>query len=101
MSPEICEQHQRLAEDIAVIKNDLIYIKDKVCRHIQEGETPGTGYRDRVLSLEIAVRSVVEDISTMRDKKDYWIAGAIGGIVGGFLSQATPELFKMVIDLLR
>lgn len=36
-----CEYHTQLVSDIAVIKNDLQYIKSRVAGHIDEGEKQG------------------------------------------------------------
>ena len=58
---EVCSEHQTVVTDLAIIKNDLKYIKDKVCSHIQEGEEKG-GFRDRLIVTEMEVKTIKKEI---------------------------------------
>ena len=87
---DYCDSHVRLSQDIAVIKNDLNYIKSQVCNHIREGEAKG-GYRDRLIIAE-------QDISAL--KKAAWGRTILAGLIGGLVSQLTPEVFQWLISLL-
>ena len=87
---EQCEYHVQLVTDIAVIKNDLTYIKSKVCSHVEEGEKQG-GFRDRLVIVE-------QDISAL--KKAKWITAITAGLIGGLVSQLTPEVFTWLIRLI-
>ena len=87
---DTCDAHTQLVSDIAVIKNDLTYIKDRVCIHIAEGETKG-GFRDRLIVLEQSVDSL---------KKAEWQRVIVAGLVGGLVSQLTPEVFGWLIKMI-
>jgi len=87
---EQCEYHTQLATDIAVIKTDVSYIKSTVCNHITEGETKG-GFRDRLIVLEQSVDSL---------KKAEWQRTITAGLVGGLVSQLTPEVFGWLIKMI-
>jgi len=93
MPPETCSDHTALVSDIAVIKNDLKYIKDKVCDHIHEGEKDG-GFRDRVIILEQSLSAL---------KKAMWIrvgvAGLIGGLIGSGSADALGVFLKWIMKI--
>jgi len=91
MSSEVCDYHVTLVADIAVIKTDIKYIKDKVCNHVTEGEGPG-GWRDRLVILEQEVRAL---------KSSIWKIGLASGMIGALLGNATPEVIKWVAKLLK
>lgn len=88
MPPETCEYHTKLVSDIAVIKNDIGYIKDKVCNHVDEGERQG-GYRDRVFLLEQQMIDHKKEIATI--KKGYWKACIVSGLLGGLIVRVGPD----------
>jgi len=87
---EQCDTHVQLVADIAVIKSDLVYIKDRVCNHITQGEERG-GFRDRLVMVEL-------DISAL--KKAKWLTAVVAGLIGGLVSQLTPEVAQWIIKLL-
>lgn len=91
MSNEVCDYHTTLVSDIAVIKNDIKYIKDKVCNHVTEGEGPG-GWRDRLVILEQEVKVLRSNI---------WKIGLSSGVIGALVGNATPEVIKWAAKLLR
>jgi len=91
MANEVCDYHVNLVADIAVIKTDIRYIKDKVCNHVTEGEGPG-GWRDRLVILEQEVRTL---------KSSIWKIGLASGMIGALLGNATPELIKWITRFLR
>ncbi len=91
MASEVCDYHVNLVADIAVIKTDIRYIKDKVCNHVTEGEGPG-GWRDRLVILEQEVRML---------KSSIWKTGLVSGMIGAFLGNAAPEAIKWITRFLR
>jgi hypothetical protein len=93
---EQCDYHTQLVADIAVIKNDIVYIKDKVCKHVEEGEEKG-GFRDRLVVVELAVSSLTKEISALKTAK--WMTAVIGGLIGGLVAQALPETIEFVVKL--
>lgn len=90
----VCEYHIQLVEDIAVIKNDLKYMRDKVCSHIEEGEKAG-GFRDQVLLARVDINNLKEQISVI--KKGYWKTAIVGGLVGGLMANTTPEMINFIV----
>jgi len=86
---EQCDTHVQLVSDIAVIKSDLVYIKDRVCNHITQGEERG-GFRDRLVIVE-------QDISAL--KKAKWLTAVTAGLIGGLVSQLTPEVAQWIIKM--
>ena len=93
---EQCSYHTQLVADIAVIKNDLTYIKDSVCRHVKEGEEKG-GFRDRLVVVELAVVSLTKEIAALKTAK--WVTAVIGGLVGGLVSQLLPETIQLIVKM--
>jgi len=91
MASEVCDYHVNLVADIAVIKTDIRYIKDKVCNHVTEGEGPG-GWRDRLVILEQEVRTI---------KSSIWKIGLASGMIGALLGDAAPEVIKWITRFLR
>ena len=87
---ETCEYHTLSVADIAVMKNDLAYIKDKVCSHVSDGDKPG-GFRDRLIILE-------QEVSAL--KKAMWIRVAVAGFVGGLVANGTPEAVQWLIKII-
>ena len=87
---DVCEHHTTLVSDIAVIKNDLSYIKDRVCSHISEGESKG-GFRDRLIILE-------QEVSAF--KRIAWTRLIVAGLIGGLVANATPEVFGWLIKMI-
>lgn len=90
MAPETCEYHTQLATDMAVIKNDVQYIKERVCTHIYEGEKQG-GFRDRLSAVE-------SDISAL--KKAMWIRVIVAGVIGGMIANGSDEAFRLFVKFL-
>jgi hypothetical protein len=87
MGAETCEQHIQIASDMAVIKNDMSYVRNKICKHVDEGEKEG-GFRDRVLRLEI-------DVSEL--KKRFWLSSILGGIVGALIGSGSNDAIVALI----
>ncbi|MFA4991385.1 MAG: hypothetical protein WC569_02275 [Candidatus Omnitrophota bacterium] len=87
MPPETCENHTSLVADIAVIKTDIKYIKNKVCSHIDEGEKSG-GFRDRLIVAEQAIDVI---------KKGYWKSSLVAGLIGGLLGKISPDIFDWLV----
>lgn len=83
---EVCNQHQVIATDMAIIKTDIKYIKDKVCTHITQGEERG-GFRDRLIIVE-------QEISAL--KKMAWIRLIVAGFIGGMLGNVAPETIQLL-----
>jgi hypothetical protein len=84
---EQCDYHTQLVSDIAVIKTDLAYIKDKVCKHIQEGEEKG-GFRDRLLVVE---REVCEL------KRRFWGSALVGGVLGALIGSGSRDIISTFV----
>jgi hypothetical protein len=91
MANEVCDYHVTLVADMAVIKTDIKYIRDRVCSHVTEGEGPG-GWRDRLVILE-------QEIKTL--KSSIWKIGLGSGVIGALVGNATPELIKWAAKLLK
>jgi hypothetical protein len=91
MASDVCDYHVTLVADIAVIKTDIKYIKDKVCNHVTEGEGPG-GWRDRLVILEQEVKVLRSSI---------WKIGLASGVIGALVGNAAPEVLKWIAGLLR
>ena len=87
MPPETCEQHVQIASDMAVIKNDMAYVRNKICKHVDEGEREG-GFRDRVFRLEIDVRDL---------KRRFWLSSLMGGIVGALIGSGSNDVILMLV----
>lgn len=83
---EHCESHEQLIVDIATIKSDISYIKDKVCSHISQGEEKG-GFRDRLIIVEQAVAAL---------RTSTWKVGMTAGFVGALIGNVAPEAIKVV-----
>ena len=96
-----CDYHTLLVADIAVIKNDIQYIKDKVCVHIVEGERQG-GFRDRVVLLEERQKKVLNEIIPEL-KRRFWYSALIGGVIGALVGSGSGDLigvfFKWVMQI--
>lgn len=90
---EVYPEHIKLVADIEVVKNDIKYIREKVCDHIHEGEKEG-GFRDRLIVLEQTVSSL---------KKAMWarvsVAGLIGGLVGSGSADALGIFLKWIMKI--
>ena len=96
MSPEICEHHIGLANNIAVMANDVAYIRKTVCRHIDEGEKEG-GHRDILRENTKDIAYLKKQISEIKRSK--WQSGAIGGVVVFTLTKS-PEIGHMVLTFI-
>jgi len=96
MPIETCEYHTEFAANVAVIKNDIKYIREKVCQHIEEGEKQG-GFRDRLVVAEQALKGYKQEISAI--KKGYWVSGVIGGIIGSLFTHTAPEIIMNIVKL--
>lgn len=88
--PETCQYHTEFVKDIAILKENTNYIRNKICKHVDEGEKEG-GFRDRLLILEQSVSEL---------KKAMWsrviVSGVIGGLLGGKLA---PEVINWLLKL--
>ena len=87
---EQCEYHTLLVADIAVIKNDLQYIKSKVCTHIEEGDKVG-GFRDRLIIME-------QEISAL--KKAMWARVGVAGMIGGLVGSGSVDILTIFLKWL-
>ena len=94
---EQCNLHTQLASDIAVIKADIIYIKDRVCKHIEEGEEKG-GFRDRLVLVELGVVSLTKEIAALKTAS--WVRTIISGIVGGLIAMGSKDVLVTFITWL-
>jgi hypothetical protein len=94
---EQCGMHIDLATKIAVMATDVAYIKDTVCKHIIEGEEKG-GFRDRLVIAELAVTSLSKEIAALKTAK--WVSAGVAGLIGGLVSQITPEAAGWIIKLI-
>jgi hypothetical protein len=96
-----CEYHTMLVSDLAVIKNDISYIKEKVCGHIREGEKEG-GFRDRVVLLEERQKKVLNEIIPEL-KRRFWFSSLIGGVLGALIGSGSGdivgEFFKWIMNI--
>lgn len=88
---KICEFHTDFAAQVSEMAADIKWIKERVATHIEEGEKPVTGFRDRVLILEREVSSL---------KKAMWARVSVAGFIGGLVSQLTPEAFQFIVKLI-
>jgi len=96
MPPEICSHHIELANKIAVMANDITYIRasvdkkdEKFEKHVQEAEEEG-GHRDRIQALE-------KDVATM--KKERWkLALTVGTISAA--GARSPDIWHLIGTLL-
>jgi hypothetical protein len=84
---QICSYHVTLSSDIAAIKQDILYIKDRVCTHIEEGEKYG-GYRDRLLLIENEFKSF---------KKSVWYSSILSGIIGALIAIGSKDILLVLI----
>lgn len=80
-----------ISTQLDALRFTLDTVRDKICRHINEGEAPKTGYRDRLLIAE-------QEISVI--KQGYWKACIVSGIIGGLLGQGIPKLVSLILKLL-
>ncbi len=86
---EFCQAHMKLSEDIAVIKSDIVYIKERVCKHIEEGEEKG-GFRDRLVLVELGVVSLTKEIAALKTAS--WVRTIISGVVGGLIAMGSKDV---------
>jgi hypothetical protein len=94
---ETCAQHQdmvinvtKLNSSIEALQKSFDEVKDKITKHICEGEGPG-GVRERLFKAE-------NDLAQM--KKNYWISCIVAGVIGGLIGHLTPQTFEMLIKVL-
>ena len=100
MPPEICEHHIGLANDVAVIKNDVSYIRSSIDKkderfniHVKEAEQEG-GRHDQIRDNSKDIIYLKKQISEI--KKSKWQSGAIGGAVV-FVLTKSPEIGSMLL----
>ena len=84
---DTCSQHAQMLADYAVVKNDVHYIRSKVCRHVEDGEKEG-GFRDRLL---IAEREIAEL------KKRFWASSLIGGVIGALIGSGSKDVICLLV----
>lgn len=87
MPSDMCGHHVQLSNDLAVIKNDLEYMRNRVTQHVDEGEREG-GYRDQMLIMK-------RDIDDL--KKRFWISSAVGGLIGAVVGSGSNDVIVMFI----
>lgn len=85
----LIEKRAQMTADIAVIKENVNYIRLKLVKHVEEGEREG-GFRDRLLVLE-------KEISVL--KRELWAKIIVAGFIGGLVSNATPEAMQIITRL--
>ena len=94
---DICKQHQnmvieltKLTSTVENMDKSFKEIKDRMVNHINEGEKPG-GIRE-------IVHDLTKDVADIR--KGMWRVAIVGGLIGGLISQLTPEIFGFIMKLL-
>jgi hypothetical protein len=83
---EHCDSHEQLIVDLATIKTDIAYIKDRVCSHIAQGEEKG-GFRDRLIIAEQAIAAL---------RTSTWKVGMTAGFMGALIGNVAPEAIKLI-----
>ena len=103
MPPEICEEHLKMIEDraktsadLSIIKNDVSYIRNKLSKHVEEGEREG-GHRDILRENTKDIAYLKKQISEI--KKSKWQSGAIGGAVVFTLTKS-PDIGHIVLTFI-
>ena len=101
--PEICEHHIGLANVVAVMANDIAYIRSSIDKkdikfetHVREAEQEG-GRHDQIRDNSKDIAYLKKQISEI--KKSKWQSGAIGGAVVFTLTKS-PEIGHMVLTLI-
>jgi len=94
MSSETCIQHTQLVADIAVLKDNTNYIRNKLCKHVDEGERDG-GFRDRLLLAEKEITDLKNDIQ--RISRGRWIIGFVSGIVSTLIATGSRDILVLLI----
>ena len=92
-----CDYHHQICEDLAIIKHDMTFMREKFAKHVDDGEKP-FGYRDRLLICEGEMKTIKQEI--LRLNTEVWKVGIIAGLIGSLVGQLTPELVKVLINLL-
>lgn len=94
---ETCIQHQemviqttRLNSSIEGLQRSFDEIKDRMVRHIEEGERPG-GIREQVHDLMGKVS---------RLERRHWLDCLVAGVIGGLVSNSAPEFFGLLAKML-
>lgn len=90
---EQCPDHVQIVADMAVIRTDLKYIREKICAHVIEGEREG-GFRDRLLIAEKEVLVAQREISVL--KQWMWKVCLMAGFAGGLLGKLTPDTLNFL-----
>lgn len=94
MPQETCEHHMQFASDMAVMKNDLHYIRSKVCQHVDDGEKEG-GFRDRLLLAEKEIMSLRSEIKAIA--RGRWIIGFVSGTVSTLIATGSRDVLLVFI----
>lgn len=100
----------KTVETLAVISNELAHIRsilelDRVL--VKEHLDESTPIRDTVKQTAYKVAQLESDkiVRLERElekvKMGYITSGVLGGVVGGLLSQVTPEVVTWIINLLK
>jgi len=95
---ECCQDHPNVTESLAIIKHELTFIRNSVTKHIEEGDKVG-GYRDRVLIAESEINIIKQELFRLDKalKTEVLKTGIIGGLIGAFVGQMTPELWRILV----
>ncbi len=99
MENGLCAYHIKLFADFAdkisenisevrAIKIDVAYIKDRVCKHVEDGEKEG-GYRDRLIIVETTIKELRGSI---------WRAAGVGGVIGALLGSGSRDILVLFIN---
>jgi hypothetical protein len=85
-----CEEHGKLITDIVEIKTIVKYISERMVSHIEEGEKPKIGFRDRIIILE-------QEVSALKQAE--WGRVIAAGVIGGLIGNLSPDLIKGLLWL--
>lgn len=109
-----CPDHYNCTERLIVLEQKAItlahgedLIWKKLNKHIEEGEKDG-GFRDRLILAEGKIIDNEKKIGAHQLSIDSFpkhyvlftlIGAMVGGVIGGLLAQAAPEVFGWIVKL--
>lgn len=73
---EMCQHHEAMNEKLK-----------RYDKHCDESDEPKTGYRDRLVNVEVEVKSI---------RAGVYKAAIVGGIIGALIGQTSPDLIQWV-----